>query len=64
MNYKLSLVSIKINEQYDIKIIDELDLESLPNQDGTTSNLGGGIEYRNNKIYLAIGTEQHPISMK
>ena len=44
--YKLSLISIKINEQYSIKINDVLDLEDLPNQDGTTSNLGGGIEYK------------------
>jgi hypothetical protein len=58
--YKLSLISIKINEQYSIKINDVLDLEDLPNQDGTTSNLGGGIEYKDNKIYLTIGTGATP----
>ncbi len=58
--YKLSLISIKFNEQYNMKVVDVLDLENLPNQDGTTSNLGGGIEYKDNKIYLTIGTGATP----
>lgn len=35
-------------------------LEKLPNQDGSTSNLGGGMEIYNNSIYLSVGTTAIP----
>ena len=62
--YKLTVLLAEINDNYNLKIIDKLNLENLPNQDGTTSNLGGGIEYNNGKIYLTIGTGAKPNEYK
>ena len=56
----LSLISVKIESNNKIKLIDKLKISELPNQDGTTSNLGGGIEFRNDFIYLTTGTSGKP----
>jgi len=54
----VALILINIDEE--IKVIDQIILEKLPIQDGTTSTLGGGIEMKDNKLYLSIGTSAVP----
>ena len=54
----MALILVNIDEE--IKVIDQIILEKLPTQDSTTSMLGGGIEIKDNKLYLAIGTSAVP----
>ena len=56
--FYVALILVNIDEE--IKVIDQIILEKLPTQDSTTSILGGGIEIKDNKLYLAIGTSAMP----
>jgi len=54
----VALVLINIADKG--KTVDQIILEKLPRQDSTISPIGGGIEIKDNKLYLAIGTSAAP----
>ena len=58
--YYIGVVTIFIDRNKKI-LIDRINyLEKLPIQDGSTSNLGGGMQIDDNNIYLSIGTTAVP----